>query len=135
MEEAPKKRGRPAWHPTDEQRAAVEILAAEGMTIEQISRILGLGGQKRALLRECKDELGAGREVIHGRLKLSIWQQALLPVKEAVPLKIFLAKTQLGWRETQHVEHSGTVDIRTLSDEQLDALIARLKLREGDGSE
>ncbi len=51
--------GRPRWLPTDEDRAAVAQLAAEGLSLESIAERLGV--TPPTIRRHCSSELAEGR--------------------------------------------------------------------------
>lgn len=116
---------------TDEQVMQVEALAAY-LTQEQIADYLGiaertfrgiLGRDHRVLAAYKKGKAKAIGKVAHGLL-----QQAISGDKTA---SIFYLKTQAGWRETQHVDHTSSdgtmstkpVDLTMISTDALEELM------------
>jgi transcriptional regulator with XRE-family HTH domain len=116
--EKPKKKN---WKapPTDQDRKIAYSYSAYGATQEDIATALGM--DFKTLTKYFKEELEAGRATAKNTIAQKIYQvavgrdaitdpetgQELAPaVKPNLSALIFLAKTRLGWKETQVVEQS-----------------------------
>jgi len=123
--------GRPRKTLTPDQTDQVERLASV-LTLEQIADFLGISDNTlRARMREDPKILAAykrGKQRAIAGVATSLLQQAREGNTTAM---IFYLKTQAGWRETQRVEHSGGIDVRQLTDEQLEALARGESLHAG----
>jgi hypothetical protein len=100
--------GRPAKTLTDEQRAQVEALAAY-LTQEQIADYFGIGKTTwfAVLNREpdIAERYKRGKAKAIGAIAQSLIQQARDGDKVAA---MFYLKTQAGWRETNHIDHTSS---------------------------
>lgn len=154
---APKKPPHGPPHvPTAETRAAVQALAANGSTHKEITDYLSKMmaarcASEHTLRKHYATELGLAKT--HQRLMVSqgLYRKAVgAPatfdkqgnklrdeVKPEVTAQIFWLKCQANWVEPQKHEHSGPegkpipVNISSLTDSQLDQLIARLETKVG----
>ena len=102
------KVGRPAKTITDEQRAQIEVLAAY-LSQEQIADYFGIGKTTWfAMLQRDSDiseRYKRGKAKAIGAIAQSLIQQARDGDKVAA---MFYLKTQAGWRETNHHDHTSS---------------------------
>lgn len=100
--------GRKAIELTEEQKAQVEALAAY-LTQEQIADYFGITRPTFAAIIERDPDISLrykrGKSKAIGSVAQSLLQQARAGDKVAA---MFYLKTQAGWRETTHVDHSNT---------------------------
>jgi hypothetical protein len=163
MKPAARPRTRPAWQPTDEQRAEVETFAVAGYSQGEIASCLGV--DVKTLRAHCRDALDFAAMRLTARIAENVIRAAIgAPARydangkpleaEVVPQSwalTFYLKTRgrkLGWSE--RAEQTGKnggpleLDYSGLTDEELQALdrardiLARIAPREllegGDGS-
>ena len=90
------------WTPKPAQREMVGQLAGLGFTHEQIAAVIGITND--TLTKHCGDELRDGKAKTHGAVAGKIYEMAM---KGDRTMLIFIAKTQMRWKETQGIEHSG----------------------------
>ena len=118
--------------PTDEQREQVWAMAAIGVTQDEIALAIINPQTKRPVgrdaLRDCfPDELATARASL--KREIAVGLVADMRAGKANTTRIFLSKVVCGLRETTRAELSGPdggpIDVKNLSDEQLDALAAR----------
>ena len=112
-----RRRGAPAFEPTQEQRYSVELMAGIGIPQTDIASALGI--TDNTLRKYFPDELKNGRTRTIAKVADSLVRQALAGNTTAM---IFYLKTQARWSETHKIEHSGSVS--ELTDEQLEAIAA-----------
>ena len=96
-----KKRGRPPFEPTDEQRKIVKALAALGMPYRDIGYVLGIS--EDTVAKHFRQELDVGPVEANARVGQFLYQQAQRNLTAA----IFWAKTRMGWREKSEIAHTG----------------------------
>lgn len=100
--------GRPRKTLTDEQRAQVEALAAY-LTQEQIADYFGIGKTTWFAMLDRDPDLSErykrGKAKAIGAVAQGLIQQARNGDKVAA---MFYLKTQAGWRETNHVDHTSS---------------------------
>ena len=110
----------------DEELAQVEALAAY-LTSEQIADYLGVARQTFYDIMKRQPDVSvrykSGRAKSIGDVAKSLIQKALDGDTGA---QAFYLKTQAGWREKQQIEHSGSIEIDKMSDEELDARIKQI---------
>lgn len=104
------KRGRPAFEVTDEARSLVRELAGFGLSHEQIARVVthpktGKSISADTLKKYFSEELDEGKAGAAAEVARTAYRMAVSG--EAPAMTMFWLKTQLGWRETQHLEHTG----------------------------
>lgn len=104
---ARKKAGRPPKDLTEEQKAQVEALAAY-LSVEQVADYFGIGKttfysmmQRDPVIAE-RYKRGKARAI--GAVAQGLLQKAR---NGDTTSAIFYLKTQAGWRETTHLEHTG----------------------------
>src|SRR5215813_2255320 len=112
-------RGRPAWQPTDEQRANIKAMASYGIPHPEIARVHGIS--ERTLERHCAEELATGKTVANTKvgefLYSAIMGDSVKSDHARITAAIFWAKTSMGWKETTVVEHKdGDAEEQSLRD-------------------
>jgi hypothetical protein len=130
--------GRPAKTLTDKQRAQVEALAAY-LTQEQIADYFGIARNTFTAIMEREPEVSErykrGKAKAIGAIAQSLIQQARDGDKVAA---MFYLKTQAGWRETNHVDHTssdGSMRPKGVPDDVITALDAIAgKIASSDGA-
>jgi len=90
-----------AHKPTDELRGFIRGLSLCGIANSEIANKAEMSLE--TLLKHYKPELAA-KDRAKAKVVSSLYQQAF---KGNVTAQIFICKTQLGWRETDRLEHSG----------------------------
>ena len=112
---------RPAWEPTEEDRRLIEHYVSIGYTQEQVGALMEKSVD--SLARHCRRELDLGKLRVNAKIGGKLFQKAMSGDTASL---IFWAKTQMGWKETERHEHSGSVavgyDLDKLSADRLDAL-------------
>ncbi len=100
--------GRPAKTLTDEQRSQVEALAAY-LSQEQIADYFGIGKTTWFAMLDRDPDLSErykrGKAKAIGAVAQGLIQQARNGDKVAA---MFYLKTQAGWRETNHIDHTSS---------------------------
>lgn len=94
----------PAAHePTDDTRRTVSVLAGVGTKHSVIASSIGVS--VNTLKAHYRQELTDGREIANAKVVDTLFRMA---TSGRVPAATFFwAKTQMGWRETERVEHVG----------------------------
>jgi hypothetical protein len=100
MDSQLKKRGRPAFKPTDEQRERVIALSSNGLPHIQIAPLIGCSSPK-TLRKHFRDELDIGKIQANAKVAGALYQSAL---KGNVKAQTFWLKTVGVWQETGRVE-------------------------------
>ena len=106
----PRRRGRPAFLPTDEQRRQVEAMVGFGIPEAQIARLIDNPQTKRSidektLRHHFRNEIDTGQVKANTAVAQSLFRMATSG--NVVAAAIFWAKTRMGWKETAAVEMSG----------------------------
>lgn len=100
--------GRKPKQPTSEQRAAVEFLAAIGISTDEMPRLLaefGLADMSPPTLRKhFANEIEQGRTVASVKVARKLFETAM---DGNVTAMIFWLKSQAGWKDSKHVQVSG----------------------------
>ena len=100
--------GRKAKELNEDQKAQVEALAAY-LTQEQIADYFGIGRTTWFAILDRDPEIAErykrGKAKAIGAVAQGLLQQARAGDKAAA---MFYLKTQAGWRETTHIDHSNT---------------------------
>ncbi len=109
---------RRAWKPSDIQRQEVEILTGCGFTHDQVAVVMRV--DIKTLEKHCKAELARGVDSANSKVAARLFSMA---VKGDPPAATFFwAKTRMGWRETDRLEHTGkdgapiTITVEQLAD-------------------
>ena len=99
MDSQLKKRGRPAFKPTDEQREQVIALSSNGLPHIQIAQIIGCA--PKTLRKHFREELNIGKIQANAKVAGALYQSAL---DGNVKAQTFWLKAVGGWQETGNVE-------------------------------
>lgn len=116
---------------SDAQKAEVETLAAV-LTAEQVADYFGIGRRTFYSMMARDEEIAARYK--RGKAKaIGAIAQGLINKARGgdTASMIFFLKTQAGWRETTHLEHtlpkpSRLLDLSNLSDQTLEAMMAAI---------
>lgn len=95
---AERKRGRPKYAPTPQDRQRVKSLAAAGMAQDKIA--LSLGISKNTLTANFREELDLGLAEANAAVASALFKNA---TGGNVTAQIFWLKTRAGWTEKQEV--------------------------------
>ena len=114
--------GRRAHKPDPAQRKQVETLAAYGIPEEDIARVVGI--DPKTLRKHYRDELDLGETKANAQVAGFLFNAAR---NGNVTAQIFWLKTRARWKELpsehRHVGALATVDLRLLSDDELERMI------------
>ena len=97
--------------PTSETRTKVSALAGVGTPQDQIALIIGIS--KNTLIKHYRKELNTAMVMANAQVAQSLYQQAKSGNTAAA---IFWLKCRAGWVDKQAIEHSGKLEIQSLSD-------------------
>ena len=100
MDSLLKKRGRPPFKPTGEQRDQVIAMSSNGVPHRQQAPLIGCRSLK-TLRKHFREELDIGRIQAHAKVAGALYQLAL---EGNVKAQTFWLKTVGGWQETGEVE-------------------------------
>jgi hypothetical protein len=114
--------GRKPHQPEAQHRRQVEAMTAYGVPEAVIARVLAI--DPKTLRKHYREELDIGQVKATARVAESLFRKALGDGSQAVTAAIFWLKTRGGWRETPQTHQVGIVDVRQLSDEELERVIA-----------
>lgn len=103
VEEKKKGPGRPQYEPNEVDRKIVEALTLSGVPQEQTAKMIGI--TKKTLTKHYRSEVTETTIKRNAQVVGSLYQSA---INGNVTSGIFIAKTQLGWKETNVVENKGT---------------------------
>lgn len=92
--------GRPAFVPTDRERAQVEALAGFGLPIKSIAILVRDGIDHETVMKHFRKELDRGKAKANAKIGQTLFQQAINGNTAAA---IFWAKAQMGWRESMDI--------------------------------
>ncbi len=96
--------GRPAFVPTENERKQVEALSGFGLPFEQIAALVRDGIHIDTLRTHFQAELVNGKAKANAQVGKSIFQKAMAGDTTA---QIWWSKCQMGWKDTQRLEHTG----------------------------
>lgn len=94
--------GRKAWTPTPRQRHHIQIMLC-CFRIEDVAGVVGV--DTKTLRRACPDEISNGKARKNAEVVRSLFLNATK--HNNVSAQIYWTKTQLGWKETSRLEHTG----------------------------
>ena len=100
MDSQLKKRGRPPFKPTDEQREQVITMSSHGVPHRQQAPLIGCSSPK-TLRKHFRDDLNTGKIQANAKVAGALYQSAL---DGNVKAQSFWLKTVGGWQETGNVE-------------------------------
>ena len=126
----------PPHAPTDKSRAEVAALYSYGTPQQEIARFIGI--DTKTLSKHYREELDVAQVKAHAAVGRFLYQSATgATLKEGashsdcVRAAMFWAKTRMGWKETQGIEHSSPdgsmtpkIDASKLSMQALSELMA-----------
>lgn len=95
--------GRKPFEPTSREREQVEAMAGFGVPYEQIAALVRDGIHKETLFKYFRKELDQGKAKANAQIGKTLFQQATSGNTAAA---IWWSKSQMGWRETQNVDHT-----------------------------
>lgn len=97
--------------PTDKTRAEVSALCSFGIPQEEIARYIGV--DSKTLRKYYRDELDNSVTKANAAVGRFLYQNASGSTlkdgashADCVRAAMFWAKTRMGWRETQHIDHT-----------------------------
>lgn len=98
-----RRRGRPAYKPTDEQRKQVGAMVAYGIKQAVIADVMGI--DETTLRKYYAPEIATAREKANAAVAQSLYNEATKGSGSSkVTAAIFWLKTQAGWKETTRIE-------------------------------
>ena len=100
MDSQLKKRGRPPFKPTDEQREQVKAMSSHGVPHRQQAPLIGCSSPK-TLRKHFREELDIGKIQANAKVAGALYQSAL---DGNVKAQTFWLKAVGGWQETGKVE-------------------------------
>lgn len=107
--------------PTEQTRTSVQALALAGTHQELISEIIGVAA--KTLRKHYREELDWAKAQANAKVAATLYQKALSGDTTAL---IFWAKTQMGWRETDHTQVNVGVAVQIEGKDPLELLHSRL---------
>ena len=120
----------PPHAPTPESRAQVSALYSYGITQEEIARFLSI--DPKTLRLHYRDELDSAHVKANAKVGQFLFQNASGATlkdgashSDCVRAAMFWAKTRMGWRETNQIDHTssdGSMTPKDHGDAVLDAL-------------
>jgi len=105
-----RKRGQPAYKPTDEERLLVEQMTAVGIPQESVAMVLRDGIDLKTLRKHFRRELDTAKIKANAKVGGTLFNKIMNGDTTAA---IFWAKTQMGWKETQ--VHEGDVTFNVIT--------------------
>jgi hypothetical protein len=111
----PRKPGRPAYTPTEKDRATVKTMSAFGIPDYEIARVLSV--DPKTLRKHFWTELEVGHVEANAKVAASLFKKATGDGREAVVAAIFWLKCRAGWRERPATDELGKKEQRALEAE------------------
>ena len=96
--------------PTPETRLQVKTLASVGTPQDQIALVIGIS--KNTLIKHYRKELDTAMIIANAAIGQTLFKQAKDGNTAAA---IFWLKCRAGWVDTQKIEHTGQLEIQSLS--------------------
>ncbi|MDP6801125.1 MAG: hypothetical protein QF744_15050 [SAR202 cluster bacterium] len=93
---------KPSFKPTDDERKLVEQMTAVGIPQESVSLVVRDGIDKKTLRKHFRRELDTAKIKANAKIGGTLFNKAIGGDTTAA---IFWAKTQMGWKETDRLEH------------------------------
>lgn len=91
--------GRPQHKPDEKSRVQVKMLAAMGIGVDDIAKVVGVSAP--TLRKHYEHEIEIGRIEANAKVAGSLFKAATANDKGSVAAAIFWLKTRAGWREEQ----------------------------------
>jgi hypothetical protein len=107
--------------PTKATRELVKLHAMVGTPQDMIADLIEI--DDKTLRKYYRRELDLSTYQANAQIGGALFNKA---VKGDTSAMIFWMKTRAQWREKQEVQHSGSIDINKLSDEELEAKVREL---------
>ena len=98
----PRKRGQPAFKPTDDERKTVELMVAVGIPHEGIALCIRDGIDDKTLRKHFQKELKTAAIKANAKVGGSMFQQA---INGNVNAQKWWTAARMGWKETKVNEH------------------------------
>ena len=144
MNDEKRKVGRPRFEITPEVCEKVENLSAQGLTVEQISLVLGLNKStmfdKQNEYSDFSDALKRGRGKGIANVTNALYEKATVDKDNTA--MIFYLKNRAGWVDKQEVqstvEQRHVIDLTRIPDDQLESIenaFSRLDTGASEGGE
>ena len=120
--------GRKVYQPTDKDRGIVRAMAAYGVPQEDIGKVVGVSHVTLRKYFERELETAA----LEANAKVAETCYSMATSGNVPAATFFWLKTRAGWRETNNLDHSGTItvtDDASHKDEftrRIDSIVARL---------
>ncbi len=111
----PRKPGRPAYTPTEKDRATVKTMSAFGIPDYEIARVLSV--DPKTLRKHFWTELEVGHVEANAKVAASLFKKATGDGRESVVAAIFWLKCRAGWRERPATDELGKKEQRALEAE------------------
>ena len=128
----------PPHAPTEKSRAEVAALYSYGIPQKEIASFIGI--DTKTLSKHYREELDVAQVKAHAAVGRFLFQSATgATLKEGashsdcVRAAMFWAKTRMGWKETQGVEHTspdGSMTPKASADPEVAAAIAKAMMKE-----
>ena len=93
--------GRPAFKPTDEQRALVEQVAGYGLPEHQIAALVSIDCDADTLRKHFRQELAQGRARANTEIGRTLYQKAMAGDTASL---IWWTKAQMRWTSLQQIQ-------------------------------
>lgn len=138
MKSAPVKKTTAPHHPSEKTKSEVSALSSFGIPQSEIAAYIGVDA--KTLRKHYREELDISHTKANAQVGRFLFQNASGQTlnsgashSDCVRAAMFWAKTRMGWRETQDVNHTSTdgsmspkpvVVVSDLTDEQLAKLVA-----------
>ncbi len=100
----PRKNGRPAFQPTDDERRQVEQMSAVGIPQESICLVIRGGIDDKTLRKHFRSELDTAAIKANAKIGATLYNKAINGDTTAA---IWWSKTRMGWKEQKDIGVSG----------------------------
>jgi len=102
-----KKRGRPSFQPSEEERQQVFLWAKYGVPSLDMARMLKK--DEKTILKYFREEIDAGRSFAHTKIRETLWEMAASGTNPT--MTIFYCKTQLRMNDKPEQDESAATEI------------------------
>lgn len=97
------KGGRPRIERNEKTAEQVQKLVGYGLTMDAVASVIGMG--RTTMKRLYRPEIDTGESLVNASVAEKLYQRCMSGDTTSL---IFWAKTRMGWRETQRVDHTST---------------------------